>query len=241
MPACYLIWLAAHNTSKGRTRIKPYGELPDLKRLLFEANKAILFMKTIVLFGAAMLITVGTFAQNQSFPGNNSQQNPQSLNSPGQSRGAVNSASQMSNSSADQLATQLQLLRGTIEQTLPALMSFNQTSSNTTATAQPSTSGGIVDRLGGLLKKNTNSNNTAGSSGQNSFSTSNIVSVLRGLVKTNNSGTSSTANSDASTMKDLAELQSHLEASLQVLKRLNVESSTTSTGPNVNYLSPTGR
>jgi hypothetical protein len=136
--------------------------------------------------------------------------------------------------STDDLASKLQNLRTAVDETLPALQALNEQLSNSvTATSQQQSIGTALSGIvSDVLHKNQPStqNSTAG---QSAFSTSNLLSVLHGLLNKNSTGTAATPPANA---QDLANLQRDLQPILADLQRLNV-------GPSVSPTStpnPTG-
>jgi hypothetical protein len=136
--------------------------------------------------------------------------------------------------SADELASNLQALRAAIDQALPALAAFNEHYSNS-LTAGKQTVGGT---LSGIVSDVLHKNQTAGQSStttQTSLNTSNLLSVLGGLLNKNSTVTSGSGSTPGNA-QDLVALQNDLQPVLAVLQRLNV-------GPSVNPVStpnPTG-
>jgi hypothetical protein len=139
--------------------------------------------------------------------------------------------------SADDLAGKLQNLRAAIDETLPVLAAFNDHFSNSVTTSQQTIGGTLSDIVSDVLHKNQSTGQTAqpATTTQSTFSTSNIVSVLHGLLNKNSSGTSASITNQASA-QDLIGLQRDLQPALADLQRLNV-------GPSISPTStpnPTG-
>jgi hypothetical protein len=133
--------------------------------------------------------------------------------------------------STAQLGSQLQQLRSLVEQTLPVLVGYTETVSNTAGTANRSVGGTVTDLLSGVLNRRGNQQNTT--AGNNVFSGTNVVNVLQGLLNTNANNTTAV---NTTALKDLGDLQSQLQAINSTLQRLNI------TGTNsIGTLTPTGR
>jgi hypothetical protein len=140
------------------------------------------------------------------------------------------SASTVTNSagaSAEQLAGQLQDLRSVVEQTLPALSAYTQAASNSTTAGGRSIAGTVGQIISGVLNRN-NANATGATPGP-----TNLVGVLEGLLSTNTPAN----GANATTLRDLATLQTDLDSVRAALDRLNVTGSTNGSGG----LTPTGR
>jgi hypothetical protein len=133
--------------------------------------------------------------------------------------------------STDQLGAQLQKLRNNIEQTLPMLIAYTESVSNSQSSGSRSLGGTVTEILSGVLNRRNSGTNTGSG---NLLSGTNIVGVLQGLLTTNTTSTSSSVN--AAALKDLADLQTELQAANSKLQGLNVPG-TNSVIP----LTPTGR
>jgi hypothetical protein len=153
--------------------------------------------------------------------------------------------------SADDLASKLQSLRSSLDETLPALQAFNEQFSNSVAaSSQQGVSGALSGIVSDVLHRNQPAGQNSTATTQSSFNTSNVLAVLRNLLNKNSStGTTATpANA-----QDLANLQRDLQPVLADLQRLNVGPSVNPTTtpnptgnlPEQNYpngtLTPTGR
>ena len=78
-----------------------------------------------------------------------------------------------------------------IDRTLPSLAAFNEQFSNSGTSVtkgQQSVGGALSDIVSDVLHKN-QSAGQGSTTAQNTFSTSNVVSVLRGLLSKNSTGT----------------------------------------------------
>jgi hypothetical protein len=119
--------------------------------------------------------------------------------------------------SADQLANQLQNLRNAVDQTLPLLAAFNQNVSNSVGGRNET----VRDAISGILSgaENKNTQRSPPPSGQSSFSVSNVVGTLEGLLKTKHGGT---MPANQSTVRDLATLENSLQPVASILQNLNV-------------------
>ncbi len=128
--------------------------------------------------------------------------------------------------SVEQLGSQLQALRATVDQTLPMLSAFNQRYS----AAQPgSTLGRAVQNIFSG-NKSQQGGNTAGQE------ITNVLAALGALVNTNNQ------NVSATTLKDLATLEKDLQPVEQVLRSLSFTGTTNQGyGAPVSVPLPTGR
>jgi hypothetical protein len=111
----------------------------------------------------------------------------------------------------DQLANQLKMLRSAVDQTLPMLTAFNQSSAAT------GNSKDIKGRLEGLVSGALNRNS-------GSPTVSNLLTSLKGVLGSNANTASAT---DAKTLEDLATLQNDLQPLPPLLQNLNVGGSTT--------------
>ena len=130
--------------------------------------------------------------------------------------------------SADDLATKLQSLRSAVDQALPALTAFNENYSNNVVTgSRPSVGGALSGLVSDVLHKNQSAGQNSPNAQGGTFSASNVLSVLRGLLNTNSVGASGSTPGNA---QDLIALQSDLQPVLAVLQRLNV-------GPSINPIS----
>ena len=144
---------------------------------------------------------------------------PTSVNTPtanynNQSSTAVSSSMTFSNSSGqaftvDQLANQLKMLRTAVDQTLPMLTAFNQSSA--------ATGSSIKGRLEGLVSGALNHNTS-------SPTVSNLLTSLKGVL---GSSTNTTSATDAKTLQDLATLQNDLQPLPPLLQSLNIGASST--------------
>lgn len=128
--------------------------------------------------------------------------------------------------SVEQLGSQLQTLRATVEQTLPLLSAFNQRYS----AAQPGTTLGRAVQNILSENKNQQSGSTAGRE------ITNVLAALGALVSTNNNQSVS-----ASTLQDLATLQKDLQPVEQLLQNLNFTARPTNRVFTPGVPSPTGR
>lgn len=111
----------------------------------------------------------------------------------------------------DQLANQLKMLRTAVDQTLPMLTAFNQSSAATGSSQD------IKGRLEGLVS-GALSHNTS------SPTVSNLLSSLKGVLGSNTNTASAT---DAKTLQDLATLQNDLQPLPPLLQSLNIGGSST--------------
>ncbi len=132
-----------------------------------------------------------------------------------------------------QLAGQLENLRSVVEQTLPAVIAFTQTASNSGTSGGRSLAGTVSQVLSGVLNRNTGQNPSASAGGTSTQGT-NIVGILQGLLTTNARGSTSV---NAEALRDLTSLQAELQNVSATLQKLNVGSSTNFGGG----LTPTGR
>ena len=135
--------------------------------------------------------------------------------------------------STEQLASQLQSLRSVVDQTLPAVMAFTETASNSATSGRSSIAGTFSQILSGVLNRNTNQTTSAPAGGISSQGT-NVVGILQGLLTTNVPG-STAVNAEA--LRNLASLQAELQNVSATLQKLNVGGSTNFGGG----LTPTGR
>ncbi len=146
------------------------------------------------------------------------------------------------NFTPEQLATQLQNLRSAIDQTLPMLSAFNQQYSNSAAGGKQSVRSEISGIVSDVFHRNQGANQN--NAGRSSFSTSNLLSMLHGLLSTNS--TSATAATPANA-QDLIALQNDLQPVESILQRLNVTPNPTPMAAPYSQpyqggnLSPTGR
>ncbi len=136
--------------------------------------------------------------------------------------------------SVTQLNSQLQNLRSAVDQLLPTLAAFNETSSNSIAREHPSTGGAVSEFLKGLSRGS--SQGTASSSGS---STNKIIAGLENLL----GGNSASQNgSNPRTTSDLMALQKDLQPVVSTLEDLHVNGAIpANTAPAENRLTPTGR
>lgn len=134
--------------------------------------------------------------------------------------------------STAELGAQLQQLRGLVDQMLPVLSAYTETVSNTAGTASHTIGGAVTDILTGVLNRQGNQQ-SGSATGNNVFSSTNVINVLQGLLNTNSTGSSS---GNKAALKDLTDLQNQLQALNATLQRLNI-SGTNSAGT----LTPTGR
>ena len=148
--------------------------------------------------------------------------------------------------SAQDLAFQLQNLRAAVDQALPTLTAFNESYSNMNNGGRQTIGGALSGIVSDVLHRNQNSTSTG--TGQ-SFTTSNLLSALQGVLHNNNN--SAAAPAGAPDPQDLIALQNDLQPVITVLQRLNVNPayspnpaynrvSSPSPYPN-NGLAPTGR
>jgi hypothetical protein len=138
--------------------------------------------------------------------------------------------------SADQIQNQLRDLHRAVEQTAPALTAITETYSNSVASAQPSTVGGIAGVLGGILNRNKDKDSADTSSQSSTGKTNLLGSILQGVLGAAGVTNAPTSTSvDVNTVRDLVALQEHLQAMAPILQRLDPSSTTNTT------LTPTGR
>jgi len=158
---------------------------------------------------------------------------------PGQTTGGVLFSNRLGQTfSAQDLASQLQNLRNTIDQTLPMLSAFNESSSNMSNGGQQTVGGALSGIVSDVLHHN-QSANQASTSSQN-LTTSNLMSVLHGLLNKNSNTPAAATTPNA---QDLITLQTDLQPVVSVLDRLNVSgisNQIASPYPN-SGLTPTGR
>jgi hypothetical protein len=139
--------------------------------------------------------------------------------------------------SAQDLAAQLQNLRSAIDQTVPILSAFNETYSNSNNGGHQTVGSALSGIVSDVLHRNQGSTQTSANA---SPTTSNLLSVLHGLLNKNSTTTPQTA---APNPQDLLSLQSDLQPVVSVLQRLNVEGTSNQLAapyPN-GSLTPTGR
>ncbi len=133
--------------------------------------------------------------------------------------------------SVEQLGSQIQALRTTVEQTLPMLSAFNERYS----AAQPGS------RLGQAIQNifSGNKNQAQGSSSTAGQEITNVLAALGSLVSTNGQG----QNVSPNTLRDLVTLQKDLQPVQQTLQSLSFTSSSTNQTsiPTGGVPSPTGR
>jgi hypothetical protein len=172
-------------------------------------------------------------AQTSSDPATQVQTQPANVSNGQQGAGGLGGGLTFSNRlgqtfSADDLATKLQNLRSAVDQALPALTAFNENYSNNVVTGRRPTGGGT---LSGLVSDVLHKNQSVGQNSPNAqggtFSATNVLSVLHGLLNTNSVEASGSTPGNA---QDLIALQSDLQPVLAMLQRLNV-------GPSINPLS----
>lgn len=138
--------------------------------------------------------------------------------------------------SVEQLATQLQSLRASVERTLPLLTQFNQQAGATNGLA-----GAISGLLSGVLGKDSrhNAGDSTTSGGQR---LTNVLSALGALVSTNSQGGVSI---DPETVRSLAALQRDLQPVADALRNLNLSATNQASGSpdpaNAGGVTPTGR
>jgi hypothetical protein len=141
--------------------------------------------------------------------------------------------------SPEDLAAQLKNLKVAVDQTLPILSAFNEQYSNSSPGKQT-----VGSALSGIVSDvlHRNQSSQSGSSGQNTFSTSNLLSVLNGLLSTNSTDASGLLTVNE---QDLKSLQSDLQPVEVLLQKLNAGSGTNGfVSPDHNgsqSYSPTGR
>ena len=186
--------------------------------------------KTLPLLGATL---VAISAQAQSAPpGTISRGSSASVNATNQF-GSVTTFTNRSGASfsTEQLATQLQNLRSTVDQSLPMVTAFTETASNAAPSGARSLAGTVTQILSGVLNRNSGQTNSAAGT---STGGTNILGTLQGLLTTN-SASSTSFSADA--LRDLASLQAELQNLSTTLQKLNV-----SGGTNFGSgLTPTGR
>jgi len=185
-------------------------------------------MKTIISILATLSLTSSVWAQTP--PAGTISRSPTGESTYNNQLGTTNStftSSGGSTYSAEQLTEQLQQTRATVERTLPVLTGFLEAVSNSTTSA---TSPGVVGTLSQILANalNRNTNSTSNASGNQGG----LAGVLHGWLGTNAPAPGSI---NATTLRDLATLQTDLRNVEMTLQRLNV--STNSNFP----LTPTGR
>jgi hypothetical protein len=148
--------------------------------------------------------------------------------------------------STESLVAQLQNLRSVVDQTLPLIAAFNESYSNSAAPATRPTVGGALSGIVSDVLRRNESNQQGYSGAQNTFGTTNLLTVLRGLLTTNANGTAGAPPANA---QDLLALQASLQPVAAILQRLNVAPAMAQ--PNPGYynapappngtLTPTGR
>lgn len=216
-------------------------------------------MKRVSLFSMAMLATTAAWAAQpsqvisspapQPSTGNTNQSTPSGQATPSGLGNLSFTNSSGTVYTMDQLAVQLQKLRGSVEQTLPMLSAFTQTFSNAAPGGASSIAGAISSILSEALNRNSGqTQNVAGTSGQTTTRTNSLMAVLQGLMNTNATGS---AALNPNTVQDLVTLQEDLQPVTSILQNLNVStnlnqttSPTTTTGnpkPHNGGLTPTGR
>jgi len=198
-------------------------------------------MKNLLLLSVACLsVSFSALAQTQTSSSQVPQTQPAYVNnSSGQlGSGGLSFSNHLGQIfSADDLAGKLQNLRAAIDETLPVLAAFNDHFSNSVTKSQQTIGGTLSDIVSDVLHKNQSTGQTAqpATTTQSTFSTSNILSVLNGLLNKNSSATSASITNQASS-QDLISLQRDLQPALADLQRLNV-------GPSISPTStpnPTG-
>jgi len=219
----FLIGRAQENLPQGKSH----------KRKLIMMNKAILFL-------LAISATISAWAQTT--PGSASQSPASSTSSASQAgTGGLTFTNRAGATfSVDQLASQLRNLRSAVEQSLPVLTAFNENLAATNASNRGLT-GTLSDLASGVLRKNS-TQSTSGSPDQTSSRWSEAVTVLRGLLTTNNAagGVNASSAPNANTLRELATLQKNLESLIPLLQDLNGGTGFGGTGPSQVISSPGG-
>jgi hypothetical protein len=118
--------------------------------------------------------------------------------------------------SAQDLAGQLQNLRSAIDSALPILSAFNETYSNSNNGGSETVGGTLSGLVSDVLHGNQASSQT---SANESPTTSNLLSVLHGLLNKNSTTPTPAA---APNPQDLLSLQNDLQPVVSLLQRLNV-------------------
>lgn len=195
------------------------------------------------LFTAACALAQNPVQTTPTYPGTyNNQPRPYNNTQPGYNpnqagTGGVLFSNQVGQTfSAQDLAAQLENLRSAIDQTLPVLSAFNESYSNSNNGGKESVGGALSGIVSDVLHRNQGAGQTY--SGQNS-TTSNLLSVLHGLLNKNPAAASSTTPNP----QDLISLQNDLQPVVSVLQRLNVNATSNQIStpyPN-GGLAPTGR
>ncbi len=137
--------------------------------------------------------------------------------------------------SIEQLANQLSSLRSAVDQTLPVLIAFNESYSNS-ATGTQTVAGKLSNLLSGALNRNSSSTS---STNQANGQWNNLLGGLQKLLNRNSNTNSETFN--PTTVRDLGTLQTELQPVASTLQTLNVTSNTNGISSTENVLSPTGR
>ncbi|HLH53983.1 MAG TPA: hypothetical protein VKY92_10255 [Verrucomicrobiae bacterium] len=147
---------------------------------------------------------------------------------------------------ANDLALQLQNLRSAVDQAIPVLSAFNENYSNSVGGGRQTVGGALSGIVSDVLHRN---QQTSGANQSSSFSGTNLLAILHGLLNTN--AASSTMGAPANA-EDLRTLETDLQPVASILQRMNVSPAANSFGTQNPYnnpslpsrnqsLSPTGR
>lgn len=120
--------------------------------------------------------------------------------------------------SANDLASQLQNLRSSVDQTLPLLSAFNENYSNSVTGNRQTVGRALSGIVSGVLERNQPAGQNNGGN-QSALGATNLLALLHGLLSTNTTGAVSAAPSNA---EDLKVLETDLQSVVAVLQRLNV-------------------
>ncbi|HZR21170.1 MAG TPA: hypothetical protein VFE51_28065 [Verrucomicrobiae bacterium] len=180
----------------------------------------------------------GQYGRSERAPRNNPQAPAYNANQTQIEAGGVLFSNRLGQTfSAQDLAAQLQNLRNAVDQTVPILSAFNETYSNSNSGGHQTVGSTLSGIVSDVFHRNQGSAQT---SANESPTTSNLLSVLHGLLNKNSTATTPAA---APNPQDLLSLQSDLQPVVSVLQRLNVQSTSNQLAapyPN-GSLTPTGR